>query len=99
MKPKLGKELIKGMNEAVSYMQGKKVPVKVHKVVIPEDIDVRAIREKLHLSREKFAAQFGMSPRTLQHWEQGSRKPHGPAKVLLVLLQKAPTMVSKILKQ
>lgn len=40
-------------------------------------------RQRLHLSQQDFAAQLGISPRTLQDWEQGRRHPRGPAQALL----------------
>ena len=71
----------------------------VHKIEIPDEIDVRAIRKNLNLSRQKFADRFGFSSRTLQHWEQGDRHPHGTARVLLLLLQREPSTIEEILKQ
>ena len=35
------------------------------------------------LSQHEFAALLGVSPRTLQDWEQGRRAPTGAAKTLL----------------
>lgn len=94
----IGNEIIQGMTDAIEYIRGKNNSAIVHKVEIPNEIDVRAIREKLKLSRKEFADSFGFSPRTLQHWEQGDRSPHGSAKVLLVLLQREPAMIAKILR-
>ena len=90
-------DLVEGLHEAIGYAEGKR-RLKTHQVQIPQEIDVRGIREQLHLSREAFAREFGVSARTLQHWEQGDRQPHGPARVLLLLLQRAPEVVSTILK-
>jgi putative transcriptional regulator len=97
-KRNVGNEIIKGMEEAIGYMRGKKMHVAARRVEIPDEINVRAIREKLKLSRQEFADRFGFSIRTLQHWEQGSRHPHGPARVLLLLLQREPTIIERILK-
>jgi putative transcriptional regulator len=97
-KRNVGNEFIKGMEEAIGYMRGKKTRVAVPKAEIPNEIDVRAIREKLKLSRQQFADRFGFSARTLQHWEQGDRHPHGPARVLLLLLQREPTTIERILR-
>ena len=47
----------------------------------------------------EFAESFGFSARTLQHWEQGDRSPHGPARVLLLLLQREPIVIAKILRK
>jgi putative transcriptional regulator len=95
----IGNEIIQGMEEAIEYIRGNQGSAKVHKVEIPNEIDVREIREQLNLSRKEFAESFGFSPRTLQHWEQGDRVPHGAAKVLLLLLQREPATIAKILRQ
>jgi DNA-binding transcriptional regulator YiaG len=38
---------------------------------------IKALRRRLGLSMDQFAAIFAISPRTLQDWEQGRRKPRG----------------------
>ena len=40
-------------------------------------------RNRLGMSQSELAALMGVSPRTLQDWEQGRRKPTGAAKTLL----------------
>ena len=45
--------------------------------------DVRAIRSKLGKSQSEFALMIGVSIATLQNWEQGRRRPEGPAQALL----------------
>ncbi len=97
-KRNIGNEIIQSMTEAIEYIRGKNSSATVHKIQIPDEIDVRAIREKLHLSRQEFADSFGFSSRTLQHWEQGDRNPHGSAKILLILLQREPATIAKILR-
>jgi putative transcriptional regulator len=96
-KRNIGEELVQGMQEAVDYMRGKKKRAITHKVEIPDTIDVKSIRKNLKLSRPAFADRFGFSSRTIQHWEQGDRRPQGAARVLLVLLQRAPKTVEEIL--
>ena len=96
-KRNIGNEIIQEMTSAINYVRGKQPRVVVHKVEIPDEIDVREIREKLHLSRQAFADRFGFSSRTLQHWEQGDRNPQGAAKVLLLLLQREPETIEDIL--
>lgn len=98
-KRNIGDEIIAGMKEAIDHMRGKKTRAVVRKVEIPDAIDVKKIRVKLHLSRQQFADRFGFSARTLQHWEQGDRHPQGPARVLLLLLQREPTIIENILSQ
>ena len=84
-KRNIGDEIIQGMTEAIEYIRGNHTNAIVHKVEIPDEIDVKSIREKLKLSRQEFADRFWFSVRTLQHWEQGNRTPHGSARVLLLL--------------
>lgn len=98
-KRNIGDEITQSMQEAIEFIRGHQGKAVVHEVNIPDEIDVRSIREGLHLSRKEFAASFGFSPRTLQHWEQGDRSPHGAAKVLLVLLQREPATIAKILRK
>jgi putative transcriptional regulator len=40
-------------------------------------------RNRLGMSQSELAALMGVSPRTLQDWEQGRRKPTGAAQTLL----------------
>ncbi len=63
-----------------------------------EDPDVAAIREEYGLSQAKFAALLGISVRTLQNWEQGRRKPQGPARVLLRVAKRSPKAVLDAVK-
>ncbi len=54
---------------------------------------VTAARERLGLSQREMAALMGISPRTLQNWEQGQREPHQSAKMLLRVAVKHPRAV------
>lgn len=55
-----------------------------------EPEDVCAIREKLDLSQSEFALLIGVSVATLQNWEQGRRRPGGPARALLRIAEVKP---------
>lgn len=96
-KRNIGNEIIEGLEESIKHMRGQKSRARVHKVEIPDNIDVKTIRKTLSLTRQEFADCYGFSIRTLQHWEQGSRHPHGPARVLLLLLQREPRTIQNIL--
>lgn len=52
--------------------------------------DIRAIRNNLNLSQASLSALMGISVRTLQEWEQGRRKPTGPACALLRIARDSP---------
>jgi len=59
--------------------------------------DVKAIRAKLGKSQSQFALMIGVSVSTLQNWEQGRRRPEGPAQALLRVAAAAPEVVAKTL--
>lgn len=70
----IGNEILDGL-KAIRKGQGKR-----NAVMLP---DVQAIREGMKMSQSAFAGMLGVSARTLQDWEQGRRKPSGPALSLL----------------
>jgi putative transcriptional regulator len=49
------------------------------------------------LSQEAFARTIGVSVGTLRNWEQKSRVPDGPARVLLAMLERDPGIVAATL--
>lgn len=89
--------LMTGLRQARAFAQGKPVPgIKVH---LRRRVDVSAIRARTGLSQEAFARRIGVSVGTLRNWEQGRRKPDGPAKVLLSLLERDPGIVERTLSK
>ena len=59
--------------------------------------DVMITRQKLGLSQAAFARMLGISPRTIQEWEQGRRNPQGAAQSLLRIAQAKPDIVREVL--
>ncbi|WP_439365496.1 helix-turn-helix domain-containing protein [Bradyrhizobium sp. DASA03005] len=59
------------------------------------NLDVRAIRlaSKIGATQRTFADAIGVPVKTLRNWEQGRRKPTGPALVLLKLIELNPWVV------
>ena len=87
--------LMRGLREARAYAQGKPAPgTKVH---VRRRVDVGAIRARTGLSQEAFARRIGVSVGTLRNWEQGRRKPDGPAMILLSMLERDPGIVERTL--
>ncbi len=70
---------------------------KFKRVQSPASVDVRAIREKMHASQVQFASFFGVSPRTIQEWEQHRKTPSGPARNFLRVIEKEPAAVQRAL--
>ncbi|MGE8548421.1 helix-turn-helix domain-containing protein [Alcaligenes sp. Marseille-Q7550] len=79
-----------GLQEAIRHAEGKEGGVRIHH---PRQVDVKALRAKLGMTQEQFAARFGFSTATLRHWERGDRTPRGPALVLLNVIEHNPQAV------
>ena len=94
MKKELLEELKQSLREANAIRRGQLKPGRVFRVN-PESNVVR-VRGKLGLSQSKFAAILGISPDTLQNWEQGRRRPTGPAKVLLRIAARHPEVLLEV---
>ena len=83
-----------GLGEALAHAEGIKTGARIHRVRVPEP-DVAAIRAKSGLSQSDFARSIGVAVGTLKGWEQGRRRPEGPARVLLALIDKRPAIVEE----
>lgn len=94
MDKKLFDELTLSIKEAGQIARGKRKPARLHRV---EPVDVRAVREKTGLSQTRFALLMGVSTKTLQNWEQGRRRPQGPAMSLLRIVKNDPRRALKAL--
>ena len=51
-------------------------------------LQIRQLREKIHISQAVFAAVFNTSISIIQKWEIGDKKPSGPALKLLNLIER-----------
>ncbi|MBI3849404.1 MAG: helix-turn-helix domain-containing protein [Verrucomicrobia bacterium] len=91
MKKELFDELLQSVKEAAGIERGDARPSR--KFEIKTANDVIRVRNKLGVSQTRFARLLGISEDTLQNWEQGRRKPTGPAKVLLKVAAKHPKVI------
>ncbi len=89
-----GRELIASMQEAAAIVRGEKDAARVH--LSRGDIDVRAIRERLGLTRPAFAQRFGLAVAAIRDWEQGLRRPDPAARVLLMVIARNPETVAQV---
>ncbi len=83
----IGQEILEGIREVKEYKAGKKA-LRVRSLKAPSSPKV--IRHRLKLSQSAFAGLMGVSLRTVQDWEQGRRKPSGPAVALLRIAEQKP---------
>ena len=94
MKEEHFSKLVASIKEAGEIKAGLKKPSRKYEIKPPE---IKMVREKLRVSQKEFAMMIGVSTRTLQNWEQGRRKPVGPAKALLKIAAKNPKAVLEAL--
>ncbi|WP_237442394.1 DNA-binding transcriptional regulator [Saccharibacter sp. 17.LH.SD] len=60
-------------------------------------VDIEHIRARAGLSQAEFSKTIGVVKGTFQNWEQRRRSPTGPAMVLLAMLDKDPSLVTRFL--
>ncbi len=91
MKERAFDELVASVREAGRIRRGERRASRAFEWAAD---DVRAIRERLDLSQSEFAMLIGVSVATLQNWEQGRRRPEGPARALLRVAAANPRAVA-----
>jgi putative transcriptional regulator len=89
-------ELLEALLEGVEIMAGRRDAARVH--LAPGSVDVRAIRDRLGLSRPDFASRFGFDLTTVRDWEQGMRQPEQAARTLLLVIDRTPAAVTEALE-
>jgi len=102
MDKKLFKDLIASVREAGRISRGEIPATRVHAYSGEMANQMRRdfkpaqlvkTRRNLHMSQSEFADVMLIPKATLQSWEQGRRKPEGPALVLITLINKNPSTV------
>lgn len=88
--------LIDGLNEAIAFADGKAGNAVTHQIAVPA-VDVAEIRQRTGLSQGAFARSIGVAKGTLLNWEQGRRRPTGPAQVLLAMIARRPSIVGELM--
>ena len=59
---------------------------------------VRALRARMNLTQEEFAARFHLPLGTVRDWEQGAHRPDKAAQVLLTIIARDPDAVARALE-
>jgi putative transcriptional regulator len=94
MKEKDFNNLVKSIKQASKIKKGQLKPSRTFEF---GPMDIKEIRKKLNKSQSEFALMIGVSVSTLQNWEQGRRKPEGPARALLKVASENPEAVNDAL--
>lgn len=96
MKEELFQELLQSVSEMKAIRSGKAKPARTF--TFDDPVDVAQVRGRLGVTQPMFARLLGISEKTLQNWEQGRRKPTGPAKVLLKVADRHPKLLLETVK-
>ncbi len=100
MKRNLFAELAEGFDALAEARQGKRTLRTVEVGLAPmaevTAEEIRALRERLNLSRPVLAAMLRTNPRTLENWEQGRAKPNAQAALLIRLVERYPDTMERL---
>lgn len=84
----IGAELLASVREMKAGKAGH-----VHRVSVSA---ITNARNRSGLSQQRFANLLGVSPRTVQEWEQGRRQPTGAARSLLAIAARRPEVLREV---
>lgn len=87
-------KLVASIKEAGAIRRGERQPARVTRFEVE---DVKTVRGRLGKTQEQFAMMIGVSVDTLRSWEQGRRRPEGPARALLRVAAHNPQAVVEAL--
>jgi putative transcriptional regulator len=91
-RPRLFDRLKKGLEEGIAHERGERI-LRVTEVVVPDPPrlygaeDIRRIRTRLNMSQAGFARLLQVSSKTIQSWEQGTRRPQQSSARLLQFIE------------
>jgi putative transcriptional regulator len=91
--------IIQGLNEALEYQQEKLKARKMKVTIKPTEHfnteEIKNIRKRTGLSQAVFAGSLGVSPKTIEAWENGRNKPEGASRRLLELVRDNPDLLKR----
>jgi len=91
--------IMQGLTEAINYQKGKIPARKVKLTIKPVDTfnndDIKRIRQRTGLSQVMFAGSLGVSPKTVEAWENSRNKPEGASRRLLELVRDDPSFLKR----
>ena len=83
--------IMQGLTEAADYQKSKISLRRMKLTIKPVDTfntdDIKLIRQKTGLSQVIFAGSMGVSPKTVEAWENGRNKPEGASRRLLEIVR------------
>jgi len=98
--------IMEGLQQIADFKNGDTSKVRVRVVEIP-DIEpiteytkekIKEIRHKNNFTQKTFAEIFGVTPKAVEAWEAGKRRPTSAAQRLFQLMEKDPNIINTIIK-
>ena len=83
-------QMMDGLDDVDAFLAGKQEGFRAH---VPQEVDVKAIRNRLGMTQARFSDTFGFSLDAIKHWEGGRRTPEAPARTLLTVIDRNPAAV------
>src|ERR1700724_4279452 len=83
-------QIMDGLNDVEAFLAGEQEGFKAH---VPQEVDVKAILNRLGMTQARCSDVFGFSLDAIKHWEGGRRTPEAPARTLLTVIDKNPAAV------
>ena len=83
-------QMMDGLNDVEAFLAGNQEGFRAH---VPQEVDVKAIRNRLGMTQARFSTTFGFSLDAIKHWEGGRRSPEAPARTLLTVIDRNPVAV------
>jgi putative transcriptional regulator len=88
-------QMMAGLNGVEAFLAGEREGFNAH---VPQQVDVKAIRNRLGMTQARFSNTFGFSLDAIKHCEGGRRTPEAPARTLLTVIDKNPAAVLTALR-
>jgi putative transcriptional regulator len=95
----LFERLRQALDEGIAWSKGELTLRTVEVPEEPPEVDaetVTALRERIEMSQTVFARVLNVSPKTVQSWEQGTRKPSQASLRLIQVLSHRPEVLCEL---
>lgn len=84
-------EVMSGLNEAVAIergeLSGKRIVYEISPLKKYDNKQIKTIRNSVNMTQALFAEYIGVSPKTVEAWENGKNHPTGSACRLISMLE------------
>lgn len=86
----LGQELVEAVQDALETPG-------TGRIVRP--VDVKSLRQKLHMTQREFSQRYHINLETLRNWEQLKRAPDSTVTAYLTCIAKSPGTIDSLLNK